>query len=275
MNQSTGLKIGVYVDSQNIYKCGGSNMRYDILRDFACRDGSEPIRLNAYLSYDIERAEKDLNYKVKTERFHSILRSFGYKVILKEVKWYQDEDGQRFGKANADLDLAVDLLNQSKNLDKVTLVSGDGDFVKVVTSVQNQGCRVEVIAMDNVSTDLKREADLFISGYLIPNMIPFNTKIPWGEEGSSVRGLCSYYNEEKGIGYIKYMIKISPHLWVLDNTIPECPYRSAFFHISSLPDSINTSKLPNYNEIFEFELAKSKKKEGFFVAQNIRLVNSE
>ena len=155
MNESTGLKVGLYVDSQNIYKCGGKNMRYDILREFVCRDGYEPIRLNAYISYDKERADKDFNYKVKTQKFHSIIRSFGYKVILKEVKWYQDEDGQRYGKANADLDLAVDLLNQSKNLDKVTLVSGDGDFSKVVTSVQNQGCRVEVIAMDNVSTDIK------------------------------------------------------------------------------------------------------------------------
>lgn len=274
MNHSSGLKIGIYVDSQNIYKCGGCNMKYDILRDFACRDGSDPIRLNAYVSYDIERANKDPNYKVKTEKFHSILRSFGYKVILKEVKWYYDEEGRLYGKGNADLDMAVDLLNQSKNLDKVTLVTGDGDFVKVVTSIQNQGCRVEVIAMDNVSTDLKREADLFISGYLIPNMIPLNSVSAWGEEGSSVRGLCSYYNEEKRIGYFKYLEKVSPHLWLLDNTIPECPYRSAFFHYSTLPDSVDVSRLPNYNDIFEFELSKSKKKPGFYDAQNIRLISS-
>jgi uncharacterized LabA/DUF88 family protein len=275
MNTTTGFKVGLYVDSQNIYKCGGNNMRYDILREFVCRDGSEPIRLNAYISYDKERADKDSNYRVRSQKFHSALRSFGYKVILKEVKWYKDEDGQRYGKANADLDLAVDLLNQSKNLDKITLVSGDGDFAKVVTSVQNQGCRVEVIAMDNVSTDLKREADLFLSGYLIPNLIPQNMKSVWGEEGSIVRGLCSYYNEEKRFGYLKYMTEISPHLWVLDNSIPESPYKSAFFHFSSLPDTVDISRLPNYSDIFEFELGKSKKKEGFFDAQNIRLINNE
>jgi hypothetical protein len=238
-------------------------------------DGSEPIRLNAYISYDKERADKDSNYRVRSQKFHSALRSFGYKVILKEVKWYKDEDGQRYGKANADLDLAVDLLNQSKNLDKITLVSGDGDFAKVITSVQNQGCRVEVIAMDNVSTDLKREADLFISGYLIPNLIPQNMKSVWGEKGSIVRGLCSYYSEEKRFGYLKYMTEISPHLWVLDNSIPESPYKSAFFHFSSLPDTVDISRLPNYSDIFEFELEKSKKKEGFFDAQNIRLINNE
>jgi len=274
MNTSTGFKVGLYVDSQNIYKSGGNNMRYDILREFVCRDGSEPIRLNAYISYDKERSENDSNYRVKTERFHSILRSFGYKVILKEVKWYNDEDGQRFGKANADLDLAVDLLNESKNLDKVTLVSGDGDFVKVVTSVQNQGCRVEVIAMENVSTELKREADMFISGYRIPNLIPFNRKNNWGEVGSTVRGLCSYVNEQKTIGYLRFLTTISPYLLVLDSTSPECPYKSAFFHLSSLPDSVDVSRLPNYNDIFEFELAHSKKKEGFFDAKNTRLVSN-
>lgn len=269
------LKVGLYVDSANIYKCGGCNMRYDVLRDFVCRDGSEAIRLNAYLSYDIGRTSKDFNYKIKSEKFHSILRSFGYKVILKEVKWYEDEDGQRYGKANADLDLAVDLLNQSKKLDKITLVTGDGDFVKVVTTVQNQGCRVEVIAMDNVSTDLKREADLFISGYLIPNLIPSASSKNWGEEGSTVRGQCSYISEQKGIGFLKYLEKISPHLWILDNTIPECPYKSAFFPISSLPNSVDIDRLPNYTDIFEFELAKSKKKDGFFDAQNIRLISNE
>lgn len=275
MNTTSGLKMGLYVDSANIYKCGGINMRYDVLREFVCRDGSEPIRLNAYLSYDQERSETDFDYKVKTEKYHSALRSFGYKVILKEVKWYQDEDGQRFGKANADLDLAVDLLNQSKNLDKVTLVSGDGDFGKLVTSVQNQGCRVEVIAMDNVSSELKREADLFLSGYLIPNLIPFSTRSVWGEVGSSVRGLCSYLDEDKGFGYFRFMTKISPHLWIFDNTSPDYPYGTAFFHASWLPGSVNISRLPNYNDIFEFELAKSKKKEGALEAQNIRLVNGE
>jgi len=250
-------------------------MRYDILREFACRDGSEPIRLNAYVSYDAERAKKDINFKLKTEKFHSAIRSFGYKVILKEVKWYQDEDGIRYPKSNADLDLAVDLLNQSKNLDKVTLVTGDGDFVKVVTSVQNQGCRVEVIAMDNVSSELKREADLFLSGYLIPNLVPINSACPWGEVGSTVRGLCYYYNEDKGFGYLRYMTRISPHLWVSDTSSPDCPFKTAFFHFSNLPKSVDTSRLPNYHDIFEFSLAKSKRKEGYMDAENIQHINGE
>ena len=36
--------------------------------------------------------------------------------------------------------------------------TGDGDFVQVVRALQNKGCRVEVLAFDNVSEELRREA---------------------------------------------------------------------------------------------------------------------
>jgi uncharacterized LabA/DUF88 family protein len=101
-------------------------------------------------------------------QFFAVLRDFGYKVIQKEVKWFTDEDGNQVAKANADLDLAVDALMQSDNLDRVVLVTGDGDFVQVVRALQNKGCRVEVVAFRNVSSELRREADLFYSGQRSP-----------------------------------------------------------------------------------------------------------
>jgi len=33
-----------------MYMNGGPKMQYDVLRDFACRDGAEPVRLNAYVT---------------------------------------------------------------------------------------------------------------------------------------------------------------------------------------------------------------------------------
>jgi uncharacterized LabA/DUF88 family protein len=144
-------KVGVYVDVSNIYLNGGQRMQYDVLREFACRDEAELVRLNAYVSYDRERAERDEAYRKGTQNFHSALRDLGYKVIVKEISWFVDENGVRYGKANADLELAVDALLQSVNLDRVLLVSGDGDFVQVVRALQDKGCRVEVVALDNVS----------------------------------------------------------------------------------------------------------------------------
>ena len=114
-------KIGIYVDVAYIYNNGGQKMQYDALREFACRDYSEPVRMNAYVSYDRDRADWDENYRKGTQNFHSALRDMGYKVIVKEIQWFQDESGNRYGKANADLDLAVDVLLQSANLDRILL----------------------------------------------------------------------------------------------------------------------------------------------------------
>lgn len=81
----------------------------------------------------MRNAETNTVYRDKARAYQSALREIGYKVIEKRVKWFQDEAGNRYGKANADLDMAVDaVLLQSENLDRVLLVTGDGDFVQVV-----------------------------------------------------------------------------------------------------------------------------------------------
>ncbi len=52
-------RVGVYVDVANINRNGGFGMGYEILREFACRDQAEAMRLNAYVSYDAEKARRD------------------------------------------------------------------------------------------------------------------------------------------------------------------------------------------------------------------------
>ncbi len=107
--------MGLYIDGANITRNGGYGMRFDVLRDFACRDSGEPVRLNAYVVYDEDRGKTDRDYRVRSFNFHSTLRDYGYKVIEKKVAWYMDEAGNRFGKANSDLDMAVDALLQSEH----------------------------------------------------------------------------------------------------------------------------------------------------------------
>lgn len=261
--KSSNFKVGVYVDVANIYNNGGQRMQYDVLREFACRDQAEPVRLNAYVTYDASRGERDEEYRRGSASFHSALRDLGYKVIVKEIRWYEDENGRMIGKANADLDLAVDALLQSENLDRVLIASGDGDFVQVVRALQNKGCRVEVVAIENVSNRLKQEADMFMSGYLIPNLVPVNQRgryepssSVWGEIGSRVRGWC-YWHSEQGYGFMRFLKTISPDLWITDTRNPDSPYMTAFFHDSNLPSNVNPTVLPSRNHFFEFELAKS------------------
>ncbi|HHE38352.1 MAG TPA: NYN domain-containing protein [Candidatus Cloacimonetes bacterium] len=256
------IKVGVYVDVQNIAMNGGFGMQYDVLREFACRNNGIAVRLNAYVAYDQEMARINPEYKKKQDRFHSSLRDFGYKVIAKTVRWFHDEQGNKFGKANADLDMAVDTLMQSERLDYVLMVTGDGDFIQVVRALQNKGCRVETLAFNNVSHALRNEADLFTSGYLIPGLLPieYNYK---NQDKKIVRGVCYSFHPEnghKGYGFMRFMKDISGGLWITDSRKRESPFDTAFFHSSQLPENIDISTLPNREQIFEFELKKGKEK---------------
>ncbi|MGH9799644.1 MAG: NYN domain-containing protein [Blastocatellia bacterium] len=274
-NKSTA-RVGVYVDSANINRNGGYGMGYEILREFACRDQAEAVRLNAYVSYDAEKGRRDSYYYNRTNSFYSVLRDFGYKVIQKEVKWFTDEDGNRVAKANADLDLAVDALLQSEKLDRVLLVTGDGDFVQVVRALQNKGCRVEVVAFKNISQELRREADLFLCGYLIPNLLPIDRdgeENIWGEIDHRVRGICYYHKND--FGFMRYLKCIDPNLWQTDAKHPDSPYGTAWFHDTSLPASSNGNaigpELPSRRYIFEFNLTKNEQDKGMR-ATDIQLV---
>jgi uncharacterized LabA/DUF88 family protein len=267
LTSQSSARVGVYVDVANINRNGGYGMGYELLREFACRDKGEALRLNAYVSFDAEKARREAYYSQRTNSFYSVLRDFGYKVIQKEVKWFTDEDGNRVAKANADLDLAVDALLQSENLDRVLLVTGDGDFVQVVRALQNRGCRVEVVAFRNVSSDLRREADMFMSGYLIPNLLPVESKTGeeniWGEVEHRVRGICYYHKND--FGFMRFLKRIDQNLWMTDAKHPDSPYGTAWFHDSSLPNGLGSmiaAELPSRKYIFEFKLMRAEHERG-------------
>jgi uncharacterized LabA/DUF88 family protein len=259
-------KIGVYVDSMNIVRNGGYGMRYEVLRRFATRNGGQMVRLNAYVALDEERAGSDPNYNA-TLNFISTLRDLGFKVIEKPIRWFTDESGRTYGKANADMDMALDIISQSDRLDVVLLLTGDGDFCNVVTMVQNKGCRVELVAFDNVSSRLRREVDLFVSGYLIPGLLPTSGPggVPaWGELGSRVRGVCTKYLHDKSFGFMRY-ISCLGKLWITDTRQEDSPYKSVFFMEKDLPAKIHADDLPSREHIFEFTLIDEKGK-GFQAA---------
>lgn len=271
------LGVGLYVDAANIQINGGFGMQYDVLRRFACRGGGEPVRLNAYTIFDEERAARDRQYATGTSNFFASVREYGFKVIVKNYRWYRDDEGNAYAKANADLDMAVDALLQSKNLGRVMLATGDGDFVQVVRALQNEGCRVEVLAFDNVSAALRREADVFVSGYTVPDLLPCRggaTGVPWGEPGSRVRGIC-YHHSPEGFGFMRFLRGVAANLWITDTRDPDSPYASAFFRDADLPDGVRPSDLPSHHRIFEFDLGNSSVKEGGLQATNIRQVSAQ
>lgn len=196
------LKTGIYVDAENIRLCGGYGMRYDILVELANLGKSALLRANCYLAEDRARTKDDHEYRQKLYRYHDILRQCGFKVIKKYVQHFVDDEGILTTKANADMDLAIDALLQARNLDRVILLTGDGDFIRLVVALQNNGSRVEVIGFNNVSNQLKEIADSFLSGYLVPGLLP----IQGGHNENWQRGMAVNYNPERGFGFMRYFV---------------------------------------------------------------------
>ena len=270
-------RVGVYVDASNIGMNGGHGMRYDVLRELACRAGGEAQRLNAYLVYDERRARESPEYSAKSLSYQAALRDQGFRITVKKVQHYTDEEGVETSKANADLDMAVDALTESERLDTVLLATGDGDFVKVVRALQSKGCRVEVLGFDNVSRELRESADQFVNGYLIPQLLPIRDagagmgapQAPsWGQVGSRVRGVCTRFSQEEGYGFLAYWPAL-PDAQVLGagETKP------AYFKSGYLQDSAAAARLPSRGVVLEFDLAPPVKQDGAFEGRRIRVVS--
>lgn len=265
-------KVGIYVDAVNVTMNGGFGLRYDVLRKFACRDGCSPSRLNVYLAYDERRSKEDESYRNKTKRFSEILRDFEYKVIKSPVQYYEDkETDEIMTRSTVDMDMAVDMITQADNLDKIVLLTHNGSYVSVIDAVQNKGARVDLVGFDNMSSNLKKEADMYMSGYLIPGLLPIESPYAWGKPGSRVRGVCYDFSHEDGYGFLRFLVKLNGKLWITDSRFEESPYNTVFAHISQFEDNFDTSYLPSRELIFEFDLIENEKG---LVAEDIKLVSA-
>ncbi|NQS72117.1 MAG: NYN domain-containing protein [Desulfobulbaceae bacterium] len=253
------LKTAIYVDAENIKMSGGFGMRYDVLVDLANSGNCTMLRANCYLSEDHERIKSDADYRQKIYTYHNILRQCGFRIIKKYVRRYRDEEGNITTKANSDMDLAIDALLQSKSLDRIILLTGDSDFVRLIPALQNEGCRVEVIGFNNVAKELREVADSFISGFLIPGLLPFADS--GREEEDWLRGVVSNFNPDRGFGFFRYYRLDSSGLH------PE----SVFFHLSQ--STLHSEHVfQEAHRIFEFRIVEDSANGNRSEAREIRLL---
>jgi hypothetical protein len=265
-------RVGIYVDAVNVTMNGGYGLRYDILRKFACRGGGIASRLNVYLCYDTERLKEDKEYRNKNQRFCEVLRDFEYKVIEKPVHTYTNkETGEKVTKSTVDMDMAVDMITQADYLDKIVLLSSSGSYVSAVNALQDKGCRVELIAFDNVSSSLKKAVDSSVSGYLIPGLLPIDSPYDWGQNGSRVRGVCYDFTQDEGYGFLRFLTRSQDDLWITDSRDSDSPYKTVFAHISQFEEDFDTNYLPSRELIFEFDITENDKG---LIAENIVLVSA-
>jgi uncharacterized LabA/DUF88 family protein len=97
----------------------------------------------------------------KKNKFVNWLRSNGFMVVTKDGA--PAEEGRY--KANVDVMMAIDALELSVAMhpDVVILVTGDADFVYLVTKLRRRGIRVEVASVaQNLGNNLKSAANAVI-----------------------------------------------------------------------------------------------------------------
>ena len=79
-------------------------------------------------------------------RFYQKLNSFGYTLILKPVKTYNDIDGNPIRKANCDVDMTLMMATEQDSFDRAVVLSGDGDFLPALKYLREHGKEVLVMA---------------------------------------------------------------------------------------------------------------------------------
>jgi uncharacterized LabA/DUF88 family protein len=156
-------RLALFIDGANLYAAArslGFDIDYKLLRSEFMRRG-KLVRAFYYTAlldtddYSPVRPLVDwLNYN-------------GFAMVTKPAKEFTDSAGRRKIKANMDIELAVDAMEMAPHVDHIVLFSGDGDFKRLVESIQRKGVRVSIVSTIRssppmIADDLRRQCDNFI-----------------------------------------------------------------------------------------------------------------
>ncbi len=147
-------RVGVFVDAANLSASArrdfGSKLDYRALLDEVLDKRNKA----SAVAFVVKDGDEGLH-----QGFVKSLREAGYDVREKRPK--ERSDGSR--KADWDMGIAMEILDQLDDVDVVVLCSGDGDFIPLVQRLKRERKRVEVAAF-RASTDdaLIRAADAFV-----------------------------------------------------------------------------------------------------------------
>ncbi len=148
-------RIGILVDVSNMYH-SAKNL-------YQKRVNFKEVLKQAVAGRKLIRA---IAYVIRTEseeetHFFEALSQQGFEVNMKDIQVFAGG----IKKADWDVGITVDAIKLAPKLDVIVLVTGDGDFLPLVSYLQNTfGCLVEVMAFrQTASSKLVEEADDFIN----------------------------------------------------------------------------------------------------------------
>jgi len=156
-------KLAVFIDGANLYAAAKS-LEFDI--DYK--------RLLNWISGQSRLVRAFYYTALVEDQEYSPIRPLidwldynGYSMVTKPAKEFTDHTGRRKIKGNMDIELAIDMMELAEHVDHIILFSGDGDFRRLLESVQRKGARITVVSTIRtqppmVADELRRQADHFI-----------------------------------------------------------------------------------------------------------------
>ena len=138
------MKTAIFVDVQNIYYTTrdqfGRSFNYKWFWDQVESKG-EIVKANAYA---IDKGDE------KQQKFQHALKTIGFNVKLKP--YILRSDGSK--KGDWDVGITIDVLDAADVVDKIILLSGDGDFNLLIQKVIDKyGCIADVYGVRNLTAN--------------------------------------------------------------------------------------------------------------------------
>lgn len=145
INQSTEPVTRVYIDGNNLY-FGADALQIEIDYDALRAELSQTASRTTFKYYTgIHPAMSEAQ-----QGFISYLESLRYEIIGLPILPRPDN---KFKTVGDDIKIAVDILKEIKDNDKVILISGDGDFIPVIEEVQRRGVKVTIVAKKSMLSE--------------------------------------------------------------------------------------------------------------------------
>ncbi len=163
MNFYPQERIALFIDGSNLYAAAKTldfDIDYKRLLSFFANQG-QLVRAFYFTALLEEQEYSSIRPLVDWLDYN------GYTLVTKPAKEFTDDAGRKKIKGNMDIELAVDLMEMADSIDHAVILSGDGDFRRLIECVQRKGLRVTVLSTlrsrpPMIADELRRQADVFI-----------------------------------------------------------------------------------------------------------------
>jgi uncharacterized protein (TIGR00288 family) len=165
MKRRKQSRIGVFIDAANL-ELSAKDRRFKVdykklykwIGEFGCIE---------YAGFFTVRFDNK-----KHDKFLTLLKKIGYKLITKKLKHIRDKNKGHLRKANFDVEIAVEAIKRINSYDVFILFSGDSDFDYLLKEAKAQSKETIVVSMRyHVSRELVDRAEKYIDLRKIKTLI--------------------------------------------------------------------------------------------------------